>query len=54
MKNLKNRLENLLKDFAPVGKKDCQSVCDREVIVTKDGPIIICNGCKRIVMDNRK
>jgi hypothetical protein len=54
MKNFKTRLENLLKDFAPVGKKDCQGVCDREVIVTKDGPIIICNGCKRIVMDNRK
>lgn len=40
-------------EFAPVGKKDCEMKCAREVIMTKDGPIILCHGCKRIVMDNR-
>lgn len=54
MKNLKPRKEEPLKDFAPVGTKDCKSVCDREVVMTKDGPVVICQGCMRIVMDNRK
>jgi hypothetical protein len=54
MKHLKPRKEDPFKDFTPVGKKDCQGVCDREVVMTKDGPAIVCHGCKRIVMDNRK
>lgn len=45
--------KNPLQDFAPVGTKDCQGFCDREVLMTKDGPVIICHGCNRIVMDNR-
>jgi len=39
--------------YTPVGEKDCQGVCDREVLITNSGPIVICNGCKRVVMDNR-
>ena len=39
---------------APVGTKDCQGVCDRDVLMTKTGPVVICKGCMRIVMDNRK
>ena len=54
MKDLKPRKKEPLKDFAPVGKKDCEGVCDREVVMTKDGPVIICHGCMRIVMNNRK
>lgn len=42
-----------LEDFHPVGTKDCEMKCSREVIMTKEGPVIICNGCNRIVMDNR-
>lgn len=49
MKSKKN-----IEDFAKVGTKFCEGRCDRDVILTKDGPVIICNGCKRIVMDNRK
>ena len=40
-------------DFAPVGTKDCEMKCERGVIMTKEGPVIVCHGCKRIVMDNR-
>ena len=40
-------------DFAPVGTKDCEMKCERGVIMTKQGPVIVCKGCKRIVMDNR-
>lgn len=47
--NMKN-----LNDYTPVGKKDCESICNREVVVTKNGPVIVCNGCLRIVMDNRE
>lgn len=49
---IKNQQKSI-SDFAPVGTKDCEMKCAREVVMTKDGPVIICNGCKRIVMDNR-
>ena len=55
MKNLKpfvnpRKIED---DFAPIGTKECQMKCDRKVIMTKNGPVIVCDGCKRVVMDNR-
>lgn len=43
-----------LSEFAPVGTKDCEGKCERSVIMTKDGPVVACTACKRIVMDNRK
>lgn len=43
-----------ISEFAPVGTKECEGKCDRTVIMTKDGPVVACNACKRIVMDNRK
>ena len=42
------------KDYAPVGTKQCESKCEREVVMTPKGPLVICNGCKRVVIDNRK
>jgi hypothetical protein len=42
-----------LEEFSPVGEKDCEMKCDRDVVMTKDGPVIVCKGCMRIVMDNR-
>jgi len=42
-----------LSEFAPVGKKHCEAICNRQVIMTKDGPVITCLGCKRIVIDRR-
>ena len=42
-----------LTKYAPVMTKDCQGMCDRKVVRTPTGPIILCDGCKRIVMDNR-
>ena len=55
MKNLKpfRNSKKIEDDFAPVGTKECQMKCDRDVIMTKTGPIVICKGCKRVVMDNR-
>jgi hypothetical protein len=43
-----------INDYKPVGKKDCEGICDREVLVTKNGAFIICNGCMRVVMDPNK
>ncbi len=43
-----------LSEYAPVMTKDCQGMCDRKAIRTPEGPVIVCDGCKRIVMDNRK
>jgi len=41
-------------NFAPEGTKQCEMKCQRDVLLTKDGPVIVGHGCKRIVMDNRK
>lgn len=48
MKNKKN-----IENFAKVGTKVCEGSCDRDVVITKEGPVVICNSCKRIVIDNR-
>ena len=40
--------------YSPVGTAFCESKCDRKVVMTKDGPVIVCNGCMRVVMDNRE
>ena len=40
-----------LSKFAPIGTKDCQSMCDRVVVKTKDGLKIVCLACKRIVLE---
>jgi len=60
MKHLKDRerfsreRKTDLSEYCPVGTKDCEGKCDRNVVMTKDGPVIVCNACKRVVMDNRK
>ena len=43
-----------LSKYIPFGEKECQSICDRKVIISKNGPVIVCDGCNRIVIDNRK
>jgi hypothetical protein len=37
--------------YAKFGEKECQMKCDREVLMSKNGPVIVCNGCERIVME---
>lgn len=51
MKNKKD-IEDI-NSFAPVGTKECENKCSRRVIMTKKGPVIACDACKRIVIDNR-
>ncbi len=51
MKEKSNGFKNPLKDYAPQGTKDCESNCQREVILTKNGPVIICHYCERIVRE---
>jgi hypothetical protein len=41
-----------IRKYSPVGKKDCQGMCDREIIIKKSGLIIVCHGCERVVMNN--
>jgi hypothetical protein len=43
-----------LEEFAPVDTKDCENKCERDVLMTKTGPVVVCHACKRVVMDNRK
>ena len=54
MKPIKiKKQEKDIKDFAPIMTRACQGVCDREVLMTKEGPGVVCNGCMKILMDNR-
>ncbi len=54
MKDLSKRKPRKIEDdFAPVGTKDCEMKCERNVIMTKQGHVIVCYGCNRIVIDNR-
>lgn len=43
-----------LGDYAPAGTKECEMKCDRETVMTPKGPVVVCHGCKRIVIDNRR
>lgn len=47
-------MDEILNKYAPVGTKDCEGQCDRNVLMTVNGPVIVCDGCDRIIMDNRK
>lgn len=40
-----------IKNFTPLGTKDCESKCDRKVHVDEKGRKIICVSCQRIVME---
>ena len=39
------------KQYAPQGTKDCLSNCEREVILTPNGPVIVCHFCERVVRE---
>jgi hypothetical protein len=45
--------ENELDKYSSEGTTFCEMKCDRKVLMTKNGPVIVCNGCLRIVIDNR-
>lgn len=42
-----------LRKYAPIGTKFCEGECLRKVVMTQDGPVVVCDGCKRVVIDNR-
>jgi hypothetical protein len=46
-----NRSKKPLKDYAQQGTKDCESNCEREVILTPKGPVIVCHFCERVVRE---
>lgn len=49
----KLKLKDKLSEYTPVGQAFCEGKCDRKVIPTKEGMVIVCDGCKRVVIDNR-
>ncbi len=51
--NFERKPRKLEDVFAPEGTKECEMKCERRVIMMPNGPVIVCEGCKRIVMDNR-
>jgi hypothetical protein len=40
--------------YAPLGTKFCEGECLRKPIMTETGPVLVCDGCKRVVIDNRE
>jgi hypothetical protein len=42
-----------LRKYAPVGTTFCEGECLRKVVMTPEGPVVVCDGCKRVVIDNR-
>jgi hypothetical protein len=46
---MEKRPSKPVREYAPQGTKDCQSNCNREVIQSKVGPVIVCHYCERIV-----
>lgn len=51
MENNKNKS---VREYATQGTKDCESNCEREVIMTPKGPVIVCHFCERVVREIRK
>ena len=45
--------EDITKGYAPIGKAFCEGKCQKKVIRTEEGVVVVCNGCRRVVMDNR-
>lgn len=43
-----------MKDYKPIDSGECQMKCDRKVLMAKEGPIIVCDGCKRIIINKNK
>jgi hypothetical protein len=46
-------MDKELRKYAPIGTTFCEGVCLRKVVMTQDGPVVVCDGCKRVVIDNR-
>jgi hypothetical protein len=49
----KLKVKDKLSEYTPVGKAFCEGKCDRKPIITKEGMVLVCDGCKRVVIDNR-
>lgn len=47
------KLKEKLSEYTPVGKAFCEGKCDRKPIITEKGMVLVCDGCKRVVIDNR-
>lgn len=39
-----------IEDYAKIGKKFCEGVCDRRIVEIKEEKFLVCDGCKRIVI----
>jgi hypothetical protein len=48
---MKSKLPKPISEYSPQGTKDCKSNCDREVIISPKGPVIVCHFCERIVRE---
>jgi len=50
---MRDKIPNI-KDYAPVGTKSCEAICDRQVIPGPKSVKVVCHGCKRIVRETIK
>lgn len=47
-------MEININEFAPVGTKACEGMCERQIVIIDRVPLVICTACNRIVVDNRE
>jgi len=53
MEKVRTKRKGVTEGYTPVGESLCQGKCDTEARRTKSGIVVVCNGCKRVVIDNR-
>lgn len=42
-----------ISEYAPFGEKFCEGKCERLPLKTPTGPVMVCDGCMRIVKEGR-
>ena len=53
MEKLKDKISEKISEYTPIGKAFCEGKCDRKPIITEKGMVLVCDGCNRVVIDNR-
>ena len=43
-------MDKELREYAPVGTTFCEGDCLRKVVMTQDGPVVVCDGCKELLL----
>jgi ribosomal protein S27E len=51
---INSKADERLVKYSPLGTKSCMGICDRDIVFSRDKTVVVCNACKRIVMEVKK